>query len=67
MSAVDTLALLDFACPRCGLSVHEEFYGPCSTCVEELRATVRLDKTVVAVADYVPKMNVTPNAVASKE
>ena len=67
MSAVDTLALLDFACPRGGLSVHEEFYGPCSTCVEELRATVRLDKAVVAVADYEPKMNVTPNAVASKE
>ena len=67
MSAVDTLELLDFACPRCGLSVHEEFYGPCATCVDELRARVRLDKTDVEVADYVPKMNVTPNAVASKE
>ena len=67
MSAVDPLALLDFACPRCGLSVHEEFYGPCTTCVDELRTKVRLDKVDVAVADYVPKMNVTPNAVASKE
>lgn len=67
MIAVDTLELLDFACPRCGLFVHEAFYGPCSTCVEELRASVRLEKTDVTVADYEPKMNVTPNAVASKE
>ena len=67
MNAVDTVASLDFACPRCGLSVQEEFYGPCATCVTELRAKVGLDKTDVIVADYVPKMNVTPNAVASKE
>lgn len=64
---METLALLDFTCPRCGLSAHEEFYGPCGTCVDEMRVKVALDRKDVDVADYVPKMNVTPNAVASKE
>jgi hypothetical protein len=32
-----------------------------------MRADVGLDRRNVEVAEYVPKMNVTPNAVASKE
>jgi hypothetical protein len=59
--------LLDFTCPRCGLAATSEFYGPCRTCVGELVASMRLDGSGTAAADYVPKMNVTPNAVASKE
>lgn len=58
---------LEFTCPRCGLSAHETFYGPCSACVDELRTNIGLERKDVDVADYVPKMNVTPNAVASKE
>jgi hypothetical protein len=58
--------LLDFSCPRCQASAHEEFYGPCGTCRDELRATGREARAVDA-RDYEPKMNVTPNAVATKD
>jgi hypothetical protein len=66
MNGVDT-ALLDFTCPRCGLATQQEFYGPCHACISELVVSMRLDGTGVAAGDYEPKMNVTPNAVASKE
>ena len=58
---------LDFDCPRCDAPVKEKFYGPCEACVDQLRATIGLDRKAVAAEEYVPKMNVTPNAVASKE
>jgi hypothetical protein len=44
-----------------------EFYGPCANCVVELRAGQALNKQDAVLQDYIPKMNVTPNAVASKE
>ena len=58
---------MEFRCPRCGHDASEEHYGPCSSCRGELRISQRLDAKDGVVADYVPKMNVTPNAVASKE
>jgi hypothetical protein len=54
-------------CPRCGTHVTERFYGPCSSCRDELRAKYLSEGRVVEVAEYVPKMNVTPNAVALKD
>jgi hypothetical protein len=54
-------------CPRCGTTVDERFYGPCSSCRTELRAKFLSEGRVVEVAEYVPKMNVTPNAVALKD
>jgi hypothetical protein len=59
--------LLSFACPRCSANVDEAFYGPCSSCRDELRAKYVGEGRVVEVAEYVPKMNVTPNAVALKD
>lgn len=59
-------ALLAFDCPRCQSSVSERFYGPCDTCRSQLRALGN-DAREVEVAAYEPKMNVTPNAVASKD
>jgi hypothetical protein len=56
-----------FTCPRCHKTVGARFYGPCDECRTELRASVRADARVIDVAEYVPKMNVTPNAVASKD
>lgn len=56
-----------FECPRCNTTVTEEWYGPCSTCRGTLRATVGGEARTVEVADYEPKMNVTPNAVALKD
>ena len=55
------------SCPRCGRDVEERFYGPCSTCRDDLRAAFVRDARVVDVAEYEPKMNVTPNAVAVKD
>ena len=55
-------------CPRCGADLEgQEFYGICAACRQELRARYAGDAREVAVDDYEPKMNVTPNAVASKE
>jgi hypothetical protein len=59
--------LLTFDCPRCGDAASEGFYGPCGTCREQLRATLGGEAREVAAAAYEPKMNVTPNQVATKE
>jgi len=56
-----------FVCPRCRKTVSVRFYGPCDECRADLRSNVRADARVIDVAEYVPKMNVTPNAVASKD
>jgi hypothetical protein len=54
-------------CPRCGRDVDERYYGPCTACRDELRAASRREGRVVEVAEYEPKVNVTPNAVATRE
>lgn len=54
-------------CPRCHRSHSGRFYGPCEPCRTELRETMTKDARVIEVAEYEPKMNVTPNAVALKE
>ncbi|CAB4604553.1 unannotated protein [freshwater metagenome] len=59
--------LLEIDCPRCGSAVLARFYGPCDDCRTELRATQGVEARVVAATDYEPKMNVTPNAVATKD
>lgn len=59
---------MEIVCPRCGASAEADYYGPCDTCRDQLRATMRVDGgEAAAVAEYEPKMNVTPNAVASKD
>ena len=45
----------------------ERFYGPCQSCRAELRAKYLGEGRIVEVAEYEPKMNVTPNAVATKD
>ena len=58
---------LDFACPRCGASASEAFYGPCRSCRVQMRATLGVEARAVESEAYEPKMNVVPNAVASKD
>ncbi len=58
---------MSIPCPRCGASVTEEFYGPCTACRADLRATLGGDAQEVTSTEYEPKMNVTPNAVALKD
>lgn len=58
---------MEFTCPRCSSSVEAEFYGPCESCRDQLRASFTREGKVVELAEYEPKMNVTPNAVALKD
>ena len=58
---------LTFDCPRCHRSVSARFYGPCDDCRTDLRVKFLGQAREVEVAEYVPKMNVTPNAVALKD
>jgi endogenous inhibitor of DNA gyrase (YacG/DUF329 family) len=58
---------LTFDCPRCHRPAEARFYGPCDRCRSELRQHYAAEARVVEVAEYEPKMNVTPNAVALKE
>ena len=58
---------MEFTCPRCSSAVSDDFYGPCEDCRGQLRAQFRAEGRVVEVAEYEPKMNVTPNAVALKD
>ena len=53
-------------CLRCGAEVPMRFAGACPACVAELRAAMSSEAQHVD-AEYVPKMNVTPNAVALKD
>ena len=56
-----------FDCPRCHEPVIARFYGPCDACRSVLRATQGTEARDVEAAEYIPKMNVTPNAVALKD
>ena len=58
---------VEFICPRCHSNVEARFYGPCDDCRTQLRDAFRREGQVVEVAEYEPKMNVTPNAVALKD
>ena len=58
---------LSFACPRCASAVAERFYGPCTSCRAALVASLGGESRDVEVAEYEPKMNVTPNQVATKD
>lgn len=58
---------MEFACPRCRNDVVDDFYGPCADCRTQLRDVFRTEGRVVELAEYEPKMNVTPNAVALKD
>ena len=63
----EVAAAAPFDCPRCGASVDQRFYGPCESCRVALRAKFLTVGRDVEVAEYVPKMYVTPNAVALKD
>ena len=54
-------------CLRCGEAAPMAFAGPCERCAEELRVSMGGEARDVDGAAYVPKMNVTPNAVALKD
>ncbi|MEM7322741.1 MAG: hypothetical protein AAF531_06625 [Actinomycetota bacterium] len=59
--------VLSFTCPRCGTAAEARFYGPCPTCSRQLQAAYQQTTNDVEAPEYEPKMNVTPNAVATKD
>ncbi|QGG95349.1 hypothetical protein [Actinomarinicola tropica] len=59
--------LVEITCPRCGTPAEERFFGPCGSCRDDLRASLGGQAREIVAEDYVPKMNVTPNAVALKD
>jgi ribosomal protein L37AE/L43A len=56
-----------FDCPRCGQEVLDRLYGPCEDCRVHLRATFAGEARTVQPEAYLPKVNVTPNAVALRD
>jgi hypothetical protein len=64
---VDDYELVEMPCLRCGAPTRLRFLGPCESCVAELDAKFDGKARAVDAHEYVPKMNVTPNAVALKD
>ncbi len=64
---VDDYEPMDTTCLRCGAPARLRFRGPCAACAQELHAKYEGVARDVEAAEYVPKMNVTPNAVALKD
>ena len=66
---MDTLDLTPVAmeCMRCHRTEPMRFYGLCAGCRAELHEAFDREGREIEVAEYEPKMNVTPNAVALKE
>jgi hypothetical protein len=54
-------------CMRCHAEAPMRFYGLCDACRAELREKYDRAARTIEVAEYEPKMNVTPNAVALKD
>jgi hypothetical protein len=61
------LSPVDLECMRCHRTAPMRFYGLCTPCREELHRIFEGEARDVGVAEYEPKMNVTPNAVALKD
>jgi hypothetical protein len=60
-------APIDYDCLRCGQTRPMRWRGLCEQCRDELQRVFAREQRAVKVADYEPKMNVTPNAVALKD
>ena len=67
MADAATTEPITFVCPRCETEVQEAYWGPCALCRADLRATLGGEAKQVEQEAYEPKMNVTPNAVATKD
>ena len=65
--ATDDFPPVPMPCLRCGAEATMRFAGPCPACAAELHAKFTGEAREVEGAEYVPKMNVTPNAVALKD
>jgi hypothetical protein len=60
------LSPVEMECIRCRQVEAMRFYGMCEPCRAELLARFEREGRVIAVPEYEPRTNVTPNAVALK-
>ena len=60
-------AVMSIECPRCQQPAEVRFYGPCDSCRDALRASFAREARIIELAEYEPKMNVTPNQIATKD
>jgi hypothetical protein len=63
---VNEAEMSDLECMRCRRTAPMRFYGLCRACRTELQEKFSLEPRTIEVAEYEPKTNVTPNAVALK-
>lgn len=63
----EAAAVLTFSCPRCGEETSEAFWGPCSSCRDQLVASIKGEAHEADAEKFEPSMNVTPNFVATKD
>lgn len=61
------LTPIEMECIRCRKPEAMRFYGMCTACRDELHARFDAEGRTIEVADYEPRMHVTPNAVALKD
>lgn len=64
------LATTTFTCPRCAAEVTERFWGPCTSCRQQLNSNVAAtseDSNDFEATRFEPAMHVTPNHVATKD
>jgi hypothetical protein len=64
---MDQFEPLETTCMRCGKAARQRFAGPCADCVAELSIRFPGVAREVEAEEYVPKVNVTANAVALKD
>ncbi len=64
---MDEFEPIEMACMRCGKPAPMRFAGPCGACVAELAVRFPGVARQVETEEYVPKVNVTANAVALKD
>lgn len=63
---IEALTPVEMECMRCRKTALMRFYGLCPACRDELYARFDREAREIAVPEYEPKVNVTPNAVALK-
>jgi hypothetical protein len=59
--------LVPMECLRCGTEAPMRFAGTCTACTAELREKFQAAEGRVVDTEYVPKVNVTANAIATKD
>lgn len=66
-TTMERFEAIDTTCMRCGRPAQLRFAGPCGDCMTELSVRFPGVARQVEAEEYIPKVNVTANAVALKD